>query len=176
MTKIFEKPIISIILLAILSYFLFFYGVGEMALTDPDETFYAQTAKEMLDRNEWSTPYLYGKPQFEKPVFFYMIVELSYRVFGVNEFAARLPSAVFAFLGLVALYLLGSVLFNRRVGFLAALILGASIEYMIWAGPALPTWSWARSLSQDFSSFSSRTSGRCRYFMSSRRRYSPWRS
>jgi len=49
----------------------------------------------------------------------------------VNEFAARLPSAVFAFLGLVALYLLGAVLFNRRVGFLAALILGASIEYMI---------------------------------------------
>ncbi len=131
MSKIFEKPIISIVLLAVMSYFLFFYGLGAMALTDPDETFYAQTAKEMLERNEWSTPYLYGKPQFEKPILFYMLVEMSYRFFGVNEFAARLPSAVFAFLGLVALYLLGSILFNRRVGFLAALVLGASIEYLI---------------------------------------------
>jgi len=102
-----------------------------MALTDPDETFYAQSAKEMLARNEWVTPYLYGKPQFEKPILIYWLIELSYKVFGVNEFAARLPSAIFALIGVFAIYLLGGLLFNRRVGALSAVMLASSVEYVI---------------------------------------------
>lgn len=102
-----------------------------MALTDPDETFYAETAKEMLSRNEWPTPYLCGKPQFEKPILFYWLVEVSFKILGVNEFAARMPSAIFALLGVIGMYLLGSLIFNKRVGLLAAIILGTSVEYII---------------------------------------------
>lgn len=131
MAKIFERPSLSLAALFVLAAYLFFFQLGGMALTDPDETFYAQTAKEMLERGEWSTPYLYDKPQFEKPIFFYWLVRLSFQTFGVNEFAARLPSAVFAFLGLVAIYLLGSILFNKRVGFLSAAILASNVEYII---------------------------------------------
>lgn len=129
--KVFEKPIISILLLACLAYYLFFFQLGSLPLTDPDETFYAQTAREMHTRNEWLTPYLYGKPQFEKPVLFYWLVHLSYKMFGVNEAAARLPSAVFGFLGLVAIYFLGALLFNRRVGILSAIILATNVEYIM---------------------------------------------
>jgi len=129
--KIAQRPVIFILILAALAGYLFFFDLGGLALTDPDETFYAQTAKEMFEKGEWVTPYLYGKPQFEKPILFYWLVHISYKIFGVNEFAARFPSAVFAFLGIIAMYLLGSVLFNRRVGAFAAVILASNVEYVI---------------------------------------------
>lgn len=133
LNKIITNPIVSVVILVALAGYFFFYQLGALALTDPDETFYAQTSKEMLERGEWLTPYLYGKPQFEKPILFYWLVHASYKVFGVNEFAARFPSALFALIGLIAMYLLGSTLFNRRVGLFAAAILGTNVEYVILA-------------------------------------------
>lgn len=131
MEKLLQKPIIAISILAIFCGYLFFFQAGKLALTDPDETFYAQTAKEMVTKGEWITPYLYGKPQFEKPILFYWLVEASYKVFGVNEFAARLPSATFGLLGVIGVYFLGNLLFGRRAGFLSALVMATSVEYII---------------------------------------------
>lgn len=131
MKNIFDRPIIFIPILIALGAFFFIFHLDSPALTDPDETFYAQTAKEMLNRDEWITPYLYGKPQFEKPILFYWLVRVSYMVFGVNEFAARLPSAIFGIIGLILIYLLGALLFNRRAGGLASLILASNVEYVI---------------------------------------------
>ncbi|MGB2629706.1 MAG: glycosyltransferase family 39 protein [Candidatus Omnitrophota bacterium] len=111
--------------------FLFIFGLGNMALTDPDETFYAQTAKEMLENGEWATPMIFGKPQFEKPVLYYLLVRMSFMVFGVNEFAARLPSALFGILGILGIYLLGRVLFSPLSGFLSGLVMATCIEYLI---------------------------------------------
>lgn len=85
----------------------------------------------MINRGEWITPYLYDKPQFEKPILFYWLVELSYRIFGVNEFAARFPSSVFGLIGVVCIYFFGSLLFNRRVGVLSAAILATNVEYVV---------------------------------------------
>lgn len=133
MDRILQKPVLAVSLLVVLCGYLFCFQSGNLALTDPDETFYAQTAREMVARGEWVTPYLYGKPQFEKPILFYWLLEASYKIFGVSPFAARLPSAVFGTIGIIALYLLGGLLFNRRVGFLAALILAASVEYVVLA-------------------------------------------
>ncbi len=91
-----RRPILPVIIFLALSWYLFFFRIDAMGLTDPDETFYAQTAKEMLSKGEWLTPHIFGKPQFEKPVFFYWLVEISFKIFGVNEAAARLPSALFS--------------------------------------------------------------------------------
>lgn len=131
MNKIFDRPAISITLLFILCLYLFGFQLGTMALTDPDETFYAQTAKEMVEKSEWVTPYIFGKPQFEKPILFYWLVEASFKVFDINEFAARLPSAIFGFIGVIAMYLLGSLLFSRRMGFLSAVVLASNVEYIV---------------------------------------------
>ncbi len=131
MNKILEKPFLAVSVLLILCAYLFFFKLGGMALTDPDETFYAQTAKEMLNRGDWSTPYLFGKPQFEKPIMIYWLVGASYKMFGVHETAARLPSAIFALLGVIAMYLLGKLLFDKMTGFLSAVILATSVEYII---------------------------------------------
>ena len=131
MTKFLKRPVFPIIILCVLCGYFFFFRLGDMALTDPDEAFYAETAKEMLARNEWLTPYLFGAPQFEKPVLYYDFIEVSYKIFGVNEFAARFPSAVFGLLGVIGVYLLGALFFNKRVAFLSAVILAVNIEYII---------------------------------------------
>ena len=131
MDKILQKPILAVSLLVLLCGYLFLFQLGSLALTDPDETFYAQTAKEMAAKGEWITPYLYGKPQFEKPILFYWLVEASYKVFGVNEFAARFPSALFGTLGVIITYFLGCLFLSRRASFFSALILATGVEYII---------------------------------------------
>ena len=131
MMKLLERPIIVVLLLLVLSGYLYFFQLDKIALTDPDETFYGQTAKEMFLKGEWLTPTLYGKPQFEKPILFYWLIEISYKIFGINEFAARFPPALFGFLGLVGIYLLGRLLFNNRAGIFSAVVLATSLEYLI---------------------------------------------
>ncbi|MCX5665466.1 MAG: glycosyltransferase family 39 protein [Candidatus Omnitrophica bacterium] len=131
MMKLLERPIIVVLLLLVLSGYLYFFQLDKIALTDPDETFYAQTAKEMFLKGEWLTPTLYGQPQFEKPILFYWLIEISYKIFGINEFAVRFPCALFGFLGLVGIYFLGRILFNNRVGIFSTVILATSLEYLV---------------------------------------------
>lgn len=56
----------------------------------------------MLQRGDWVTPHFNGQPRFDKPILFYWLILLSYRVFGITEFAVRVWSAL-AGLGLVVL-------------------------------------------------------------------------
>ncbi len=56
-----------------------------------------------MESGDWVTPRLYGKPWFEKPPLFYWEAALSFKLFGVSEAAARLPSAVSALLATLAL-------------------------------------------------------------------------
>ncbi len=120
-----------IVFLLAVSAFLFFFGLGNMALTDPDETFYAQTAREMVDAGEWTTPLIFGKPQFEKPIFYYWLVALSYLAFGVTEFAARFPSAVFGLAGVIGVYFLGRLIFSPLCGFFSGLVLASCVQYVV---------------------------------------------
>ena len=124
---------VSIVLLVVISLYLFFFGLGKMALTDPDEPFYAETAREMMQKNEWVTPLIFDKPQFEKPPLYYWLTMVSYKIFGVNEFAARFPSALFGMLGVIAVYLFGTFLFSRKAGLFSGLILMTSFEYLLLA-------------------------------------------
>ena len=90
--------------------FLFFYGLGQFGLLGADEPRYAQVAREMLGRHDWITPTLGGQAWLEKPVLYYWQAMLAYRIFGVSDWAARLPSAVDA-----SLLILGVYLFLRRL-------------------------------------------------------------
>ena len=83
------------LLLLVLCTLLFFYGLGRLGLTDRDEGSNAEAAREMLQSGDWVTPTLNGAPRFAKPALTYWLIEGAYRVFGVSEFTARLPSAVF---------------------------------------------------------------------------------
>ena len=57
----------------------------------------------MAETGDWVTPRLYGKPWFEKPVLYYWGAALSFKLFGVSDAAARLPSAFSALLATLAM-------------------------------------------------------------------------
>jgi 4-amino-4-deoxy-L-arabinose transferase-like glycosyltransferase len=128
--KSLKKEGALIVVLILFSASLFIMGLDRMPLTDPDEVFYAETAKEMLNRGEFLTPRIFGKPQFEKPPFYYWLVILGFKVFGVNEFAARIASAFFGIFGVIGVYLLGKTLVNKRTAFFAGIVLATSIKYL----------------------------------------------
>lgn len=85
--------------------FLFFFGLNYFGLVGADEPRYAQIAREMLSRHDWITPTLGGKPWLEKPVLYYWQAMLAYRLFGVSDWVARVPSALDATLVVIAVYL-----------------------------------------------------------------------
>jgi 4-amino-4-deoxy-L-arabinose transferase-like glycosyltransferase len=97
-------------------------GLNVLPLTDPDEVFYAQTAREMLDRGSLLTPVMFGHPQFEKPPLTYWLLMASFRAFGVTPWAARLIPALAGLLGALATYLLGRRVLAERTAALAALL------------------------------------------------------
>ena len=125
-----KKDFILITVLVLFSASLFLTGLGQMPLTDPDEVFYAETSKEMLNRGELLTQYIFDKPQFEKPPLYYWLCVFSFKAFGVNEFSARFPSAILGILGVLGIYLLAKLFFNVRVALLSGVILATSIFYI----------------------------------------------
>jgi 4-amino-4-deoxy-L-arabinose transferase-like glycosyltransferase len=81
----------------------FFSNLGAIGFVGPDEPRYAWIARDMAETGDWVTPRLYGKPWFEKPVLYYWMAGTSFKLFGVSEAAARLPSALCALFATLAL-------------------------------------------------------------------------
>jgi 4-amino-4-deoxy-L-arabinose transferase-like glycosyltransferase len=92
------------LLLAGFCAFLFFYGLAQFGLIGADEPRYAQVAREMLERHDWVTPVLGGRPWLEKPPLYYWQAMVAYSIFGVSDWAARLPSALDATFLVLAVY------------------------------------------------------------------------
>ena len=77
-----------------------------MPLVGPDEPRYAQVAREMFIRGDLITPTLGGRTWFEKPALLYWLMIAGYKLFGVNEFAARFGPAACGLLTILAVWIL----------------------------------------------------------------------
>ena len=84
-------------------YVCYFSHLGAIGFVGPDEPRYAWIARDMAETGDWVTPRLYGKPWFEKPPLYYWGAAISFKLFGVSEAAARLPSAISALLATLAM-------------------------------------------------------------------------
>jgi len=84
-------------------YVCYFSHLGAIGFVGPDEPRYAWVARDMAESGDYITPRLYGKPWFEKPPLYYWSAAISFKIFGVSEAAARLPSAIAALLATLAL-------------------------------------------------------------------------
>ena len=113
--------------------FVLFYQLGGAALFEPDEGRNAEKAREILLLRDWLTPHENFHPVLDKPIAFYWLIALSYKFFGISEWAARLPSALAA-LGCVALvYFFARVHWGKAQGLWSALILLTSLEFFLLA-------------------------------------------
>lgn len=100
-----------------------------------DEPRYAQVAREMLARGDWVTPVLNGVAWLEKPPLYYWGAMLSYRIFGISDWAARVPTAMFASVMVFAVYVFMRR-FRRGWQLDAALIVGSSVGVIGFARAA----------------------------------------
>ena len=94
------------IIFAVIIIFIYFFGLT-VPLLGPDEPRYAQIAREMFERGDLVTPKLGGFDWFEKPALLYWLQIVSYKIFGVSEFAARFGSAIFGLGTVFSLWILG---------------------------------------------------------------------
>ena len=116
----------------------FFVGLGRPALTDSDEAFYAESAREMIERGDWLTPYYNGEPRFDKPVLYYWLVAASYAAAGPSPGAARFPAAL-AGVGLVLVtFFCARRWYDGPTALLAGLIAATSAGIVAMARQALP--------------------------------------
>ena len=110
---------------------LLFAGNGSLLVTDSVESNYALTAKEMVLSGDWLSPQIYGHYWYDKPIFFYWLTALAYKIFGFTEFASRFFPALFGLGGLALVAWGGSKLDNERSGFCSALVLLSSVEFFL---------------------------------------------
>ena len=119
--------VILIITLIVLTY-----GIGQYALFEPHEGHFAGVAREMLLRNDWVTPTLNGSPYLNKPPLFYWLIALSTKVFGFNEYAARLPLAIASWWGVFIGWKWARELWNPAAGRYGALMLSATCGWFVF--------------------------------------------
>jgi 4-amino-4-deoxy-L-arabinose transferase-like glycosyltransferase len=119
---------------------LLFLGLlGTRSLNEPDEGRYAEIAREMVETGNWLVPHIWYVPHLDKPPFTYWAVAASLSVFGVNEWAARLPLALAGLSAAWATFLLVRSLAGAGAARWSVLVFGTS---------AL-AWVMARMLTTD---------------------------
>jgi 4-amino-4-deoxy-L-arabinose transferase-like glycosyltransferase len=115
------------ILIVATLYVCYFSHLGAIGFVGPDEPRYAWIARDMAETGDWVTPRLYGKPWFEKPVLYYWGAALCFKLFGVSEAAARLPSAISALLATLALAWLALRLYGAETARWLLLLLPTTV-------------------------------------------------
>lgn len=115
---------------------LVMYVAGNVSLpiTDPVESAYALTAKEMVISGDWLSPQIFHQYWYDKPALIYWLIALSYKLFGISDFAARLPSGLLGALSVAWMYqLVRSISGRRLLAIWSAIVLGTSLEFWILA-------------------------------------------
>jgi 4-amino-4-deoxy-L-arabinose transferase-like glycosyltransferase len=109
--------------------FSLFFQLGAAALFEPDEGRNAEKAREILVLNDWITPHENFHPVLDKPIFFYWLIALSFKLFGISEWAGRLPSALAALGCLGLVYYFARARWGEWQARWSALILLTSAEF-----------------------------------------------
>lgn len=115
---------ILLIVLVLISGVFYLVNLGKLPLEDYDEATYAQVLKESVQKENYLSFTYFGSNWFEKPPLQFWLTAASAKVFGFNEFALRLPSAIFGILTVILVYLIiKETAKNKLAAFLAALLL-----------------------------------------------------
>jgi len=111
---------------AVLAAIIYLPGLGRPALWEPDEGRYAEIAREMVVSGDYVTPRDDFELYFEKPPLVYWAEAASIKLFGANEFAVRLPAALFSIGQIVITGALAEIVFGAASGLFSALVLALS--------------------------------------------------
>jgi 4-amino-4-deoxy-L-arabinose transferase-like glycosyltransferase len=109
---------------------LFSLGLSNHGLWSADEPRVAEIGREMALTGNWAVPTLNQKPFLEEPPLYYGSLALAFKVFGgASDKVARIPSALFAFAGVIVAFFIANFLFGPRVALLSGIVLATTGEY-----------------------------------------------
>lgn len=143
--KVYEPIALALLTIAI------FVGASfaPPALLDDADSTHAEVAREMVQTGDWISLRMDGIHYYEKDPLMYWMMAASFELFGVNEFAARLPIALSALLAVLGVWALGARMFGRRAGFYSGLVFGTCVGSFLFTRILIPdmlvaalvTWS-----------------------------------
>jgi 4-amino-4-deoxy-L-arabinose transferase-like glycosyltransferase len=113
------------------SLFILFFNLWGRTLENHDYLRYAEVAKEMIQSGDWVVPRFNGEIYLHKPPLLFWLIALPSEIYGsVTPFLARLPSAFFAWIGGIVVYLWGRKIWgNSRSGLISSGVLLSSYIY-----------------------------------------------
>ena len=121
----------SLFLIIGLGILFFFPFLGNVHLFDWDEINFAESAREMIVTGDYYRVRINYDPFWEKPPLFFWLQVVSMKLFGINEFAARFPNALFGIITLVTLFFMGKKLYSNKFGLIWALLyLGSFLPHL----------------------------------------------
>ena len=114
----------------------FYLNLWGVPLFDLDEGAFSEATREMFLRGDFISTFLEGNPRYDKPILIYWLQAASMLVFGVNEFAFRLPSALAGTLWVLATFAFVRRVRDERTAYLAAIITATALEVMVMSRAA----------------------------------------
>jgi 4-amino-4-deoxy-L-arabinose transferase-like glycosyltransferase len=135
-------------------------ALGPPALMDDVDSVHAQISRNMLESGDWVTARLNGVPYLEKSPLVYWLMAISYRLFGVHDWAARLPLALAAVALCWVTFRFGKWAFGKEAGLYAGLALSTSTGLFLFTRYLIPEatltltfafafWSFLRAMDPD---------------------------
>ena len=109
---------------------ILFFGNHAISLWDQDEAAYAGFAKQMIESGNWLMPEFMWSEVHRKPPLHFWNIALSYKIFGVNEFAVRFPSVLSVLLTLSLLFWGTKKIWGEKQSFYGMVVLSTSLLVM----------------------------------------------
>ena len=123
------KKYIPILLILLGCVLIFGFNLGDLSILKGDENYYFSSARRMIEENDFITPRYHHHVRFEKPVLYYWVVALFFKLFGVSWVTARATSVFAGTLTVLLTYLLSLRFFPKKTALLSATILGTSFIF-----------------------------------------------
>ena len=109
----------------------FFCSLTVSSVWDANEAFYVQTPREMVERGDWLIPYFNHQPRLNKPPLAYWLIAVFYKCFSVSIVWERAVMAALSYGTVLAVFVLGKILYEEATAFLAAGIFATTFRFLI---------------------------------------------
>ncbi len=140
-----NHPVLSnrwaVSLFIFLTVFIYFWNIWFNDIWIPNEAFYAESAREMLENHNFLDIYYNYEPRFNKPPMTYWMIAFSYLLFDINEFATRLPVVLSALGTDILIFFIARELYGKSVAVFSTVVMAFSFQFVInsrYASPEVP--------------------------------------
>ncbi|MGC8735806.1 MAG: ArnT family glycosyltransferase [Dissulfurimicrobium sp.] len=124
-------------LIVAITLFVSFFRLGATTLFDVDEAVFAEATKEMIKTGDFITPTYNGVNRYDKPILFYWMMAASYKTFGINEFAARFPSALAGTLLVLSIFFFVRRFIGEKYAVYSTISFVLSIYFFVYSHAAV---------------------------------------